>query len=503
MKRLKIYITFLLIGLISFSCTDAFEEINQNPTQANSASPGAQLLSAVLRTTGDRFEWWRANLIYSTTMVQHFAPGPSFDAGDRYTLNEGWSTSLFVRYNGYLRDVVDLIERTKDDPTQINVNSVARIWRAYIIHRVTDLYGDIPYSEASRGLLDDNFAPKYDTQQSIYTDMLKELTEAQAAFDANQSAIQGDVIYFSDLGKWAKFANSLRLRLAMRLSEIDAGTAQAEVNAAIQAGVMTSNSDLAMTPHDGDLSSNGSYSAFVDDASMHWFISETMVNYLQSTSDPRLGVIGAKYSEPKGNIVDADPANAQGLANGSDGPDDAENFTRYNFGMYGFKGNPHIHLTYAEVEFLLAEAAVRGWGATDAASHYENGIRAAMALVADGSFYTRNQNVISTTEIDDYLVANPFDNSSTENSLSQIHNQMWVTFFTITDGIEAYSNYRRTGHPALVSVNHPDNQTNGLIPTRLTYPVSESVLNAVNYVEAVNRLGGQNTLTGKVWWDAN
>ena len=113
MKIIKINIIALLAVLMTFSCTNDFEEINQNPTQANSASPSAQLLEAVLRTTGDRFEWWRANLIYSTTMIQHFAPGPSFDAGDRYTLNEGWSSSLFVRYNGYLRDIVDLIDPYK------------------------------------------------------------------------------------------------------------------------------------------------------------------------------------------------------------------------------------------------------------------------------------------------------------------------------------------------------------------------------------------------------
>ena len=507
MKNIKINIIALLFISLSFSCTNDFDEINQNPTLAGSAEAGAQLSGAIFRTTQDRFEWLRANLTYASAMAQHFAPGSSFTAGDRYVLNQGFASSLFTRYNGYLRDIVDLIERTKNDPTQVNINSAARIWRVYIVHRVTDLYGDVPYSEASLGFIDGNFEPKYDTQQSIYLDMLNELTEAQQNFNLDQAEIRSNVLFSGGhdvkLSKWAKFANSLRLRLAMRMSEVDPVTAQTQVEAAIQAGVMTSNDDMGVTPHDGDRSRNGNAAGFIDETGSHFFLSATLVDLLQSTNDPRLGVVGAKYDGPKGVVIDNNPANAQGLANGSDTPADAQNYTRYNFALYANDENPFIHMTYAEVEFLLAEAAVRGWGAANPATHFENGVRAAMALVADDSFFSENQNEITNTQVDDYLTLNPFDNSSLENSLAQIHNQLWVTLFTVTDGIEAYSNYRRTGFPALVPVNHPDGDTNGQIPTRLVYPENESVLNPENYQEALSRLGGQDELTGRVWWDVN
>ncbi len=148
-------------------------------------------------------------------------------------------------------------------------------------------------------------------------------------------------------------------------------------------------------------------------------------------------------------------------------------------------------MTYAEVEFLLAEAAVRNWYNGDAATHYENGVRAAMQYLA----MYGPEAVIPEADIDAYLAANPFDPA---NALEQINTQIWAA--THLNEYESYANYRRTGYPALTPVNYPGNVTGGTIPRRMRYSEGEMVANAESYAEAVSRQG-PDLLTTRVWWD--
>ena len=211
------------------SCTDDFAELNTNPNQSPDLDIGFQFARAMIQSSDNRFEYWRSNLIYPTALVQQATQ--TWWSGNNYTIVDQWTGAWWgTYYTGYGKNLVDLINRV--DAADVNTRSAARLWRVHLFQRLTDLYGDAPWFEAGKGFIEQNFQPSYDTQDVIYADLLKEVQEAVAAFDGSSNGVQGDVIFGGDLDKWRKFGNSLRLRLAMRLSNVDPATAQSEAAAA-------------------------------------------------------------------------------------------------------------------------------------------------------------------------------------------------------------------------------------------------------------------------------
>jgi hypothetical protein len=280
------------------------------------------------------------------------------------------------------------------------------------------------------------------------------------------------------------------------------------VQKAIAGGVMQSQEDEAFIkqasgPSIGPngLNSNGTTGyLFSQDSPM---LTEFLVDWMKSTGDPRLGKIGAMYS---GNahqgaaVVSTDPATFVGWPVGNTGAT-IQTHPAYkgtvgaSFAQPGplFRQNddPTPMQLYAEVQFMLAEAAVRGWYSGSAATHYNDGVRAAMKWLTN--YDSEGGAEIDDAEIDAYLAANPFD-----GSLEQINTQYWAA--TFLNGYEAWANYRRTGFPVLTEPNFPGNETGGKIPRRVPYPTLEGVLNAENYNAAVSRMGGDD-MTTRVWWD--
>ncbi len=487
------------------SMQDNFEEMNINPQQADELDPEFQLTYNQLQTSGERYEAWRTNLIYSSTMIQHFATLPGYWAGDKYTYIGSYSAAMWDRYYpNVVRNIQDLVARTEDSP---NKNAIARIWRVVFFNRLTDLYGDIPYSKAGLGALapDDpeSKAPPYDRQADIYADMLNELEAAAGQLGSGESFGSGDLLYGGDTGKWKKYAYSMMLRLGMRMSKVDPAAAQSAVQTAIAGGVMTSNDDIAFIQHtDGPegINRNGNGEVFAAECSgstgnCTMKLSKFFVDWMLATGDPRLEVYG---SLPSG---DTDPANAQGLPNGYDASTitdfdpgyDALNYTQPNWAVIGQADAPMFFQTYAEVEFLLAEAAVRGWHSGSAATHYENGVRAAMSYL---SLYGPGGE-IAAADVDAYLAANPYDAA---NAMEQIGNQYWAA--TVMNEYEAYANWRRTGYPQFTPVNYPGNVTGGTVPRRLRYPEGEAASNAANYTAVLSQQG-PDEFTTRMWWDTN
>ena len=403
-------------------------------------------------------------------------------------------------YPNIPKTIEDLKAQVCEDPADVNLCSITRITRVFMYHRLTDLYGDVPYSEAGQGVTGGVIKPVYDPQEEIYADMLNELQEAAEALDASQPSFGGgDLIYQGDVEKWRKFAYSMMLRLGMRLSERAPATAEQWVERAIAGGVMESNDDLARVPHDPNAWRNGVGEVFLADASQH--MSETFVTWLQEHNDPRLTVYGQApvagapaVGLPNGydaTTIVSHPSWIPCNANGEPTPCGMNVYMDVNPVITGVD-DPMFFQTYAEVELLLAEAAVRGWGASDAAGHYEAGVRAAMEYLArygEGA-------AISSAAINDYLAANPFDSA---NALEQIAEQYWAA--TLFNEYEAFANWRRTGYPDLTPVNYPGNVTGGTIPRRMIYSPGESVTNEANYNAAVARQG-PDVLTTRVWWDA-
>ena len=391
MKKL---LTILFIGFFIFSCEfdEGFEEMNVNPAKANQIEVGNKLAWTMLQTSGGRFENWRNSLILNSVLIQHHATTPSYWVGDKYYPIAGYAnpyyTSLWDRnYPTAVKGIEDIIQQLKDEGNSGSEMGIARIFRVFIYSRITDTHGDIPYSEAGKGYINGTLKPKYDAQEDIYMDMLKELEEAAAQLGSSSTFGASDPIFGGDTTKWKAWANSLMLRHAMRLTKVDAATAQAWAVKAIGAGTMTSNDHIAAVKHtDGPEGINKNGHGEVFDADRQARASATMMAHL--SGDPRKSVLFQRRSDGSQAVADL-----VGMPNGrtSSGYTDLNGVAVPGISDTGIyaepadalrrKDVPMVFQTYAEVEFLKAEAVIRGWIAGDAKTHYDAGVTAAMKML--------------------------------------------------------------------------------------------------------------------------
>ncbi|HMB61768.1 MAG TPA: SusD/RagB family nutrient-binding outer membrane lipoprotein [Eudoraea sp.] len=491
MKKVIYILSFVLfLG----ACDQGFEELNVNPTKPVQVDVANKLTALQKFISSERYDNWRANLIYQSTMMQHFATTAGYWSGDKYTWNKGYASSLLDRYyENAIKTVEDMLVQLEEEGAPEEMKAITRILRVYAYSRLTDLYGDIPYSEAGQAVISGIFLPKYDAQSEIYPDLLKELEESAAALASGTSGFgAADVIYGGDQAKWKRLANSLMLRLGFRLIKVDAAGSQAWVTKAISGGVMESNADIFYLQHDTD-NRNGNGEVFLADGEMR--MSKTFIDFMQNASDPRLPILSARRLD--GSTATADLI---GLPNGLDsemlmtmtGEENTDNYAEPNRSIITGVEAPMFFQTYAEVEFMLAEAAER-WGLAggNPEPHYNEGVRAAMKML---EIYGPAA-AIADADIDTYLANNPFDSA---NAIEQINTQYWAA--TFLNEYETFANWRRSGFPALVPVNYPGNVTGGTIPRRLTYSESEQSNNPDNYAAAV-AAQGPDELTTRVWWD--
>ena len=298
----KIIIIAILISTLG-SCTKDFNTINIDPNNSPKV-PLTYLLSQtqlyIGGSAGDPgYATWRANLIYALPATQMFSSLSTFYAGDKYIYQADLSEAYFVtQYPSSIKGLVDLINQAKVDPANVNLLSIARIEKVLQMSLITDLYGDVPYSEAGQGFLSTNFSPKYDAQKDIYADLLKELSEAGTALSASATTPgTADLVYGGDITKWKHFANSLMLRLAMRMQKVDAASAQTWAKKALDGGVMTSNAETFAIKYANDggnatINSN-SYNLGPIEAptrnevfkgSIQW--SKTLIDLMKARTDP-------------------------------------------------------------------------------------------------------------------------------------------------------------------------------------------------------------------------
>jgi hypothetical protein len=381
-------------------------------------------------------------------------------------------------YVGPLSDIQAVLDKA-DAAGQANREAIALIWRAWLFHQVTDLWGDIPYSEALAGR--DNPRPVYDSQQDVYTGLIADLTTAAGMLTPGGDGFgAGDILYGNNFTQWARFANSLRMRLAMRMVNKAPGAAQAAFVAAYNAGGFQSNADNAALRWPGSPYENTLYRNYLgrDDHG----ISATMVDTLASLADPRLALF-------------AEPATADGVyrghRNGFDAPPlPLGSYSRIgNFWRADGAATPSMIMTYSEVLLLQAEAAQRGWIGASAATLYAQGIRAHMTQYAGMA-----ANNPTEPDITDYL-ANPRVVYNPATGLNQIHLQQWIGLYM--NGNEAFAHWRRTGVPVLVP--GPD-LTVSRIPVRFSYPGGEQSFNSANLNAALSRQGGGLDLVTPLWW---
>ena len=226
------YITIITMACALFfaSCSDEYmENMNPDPSKAATIDPNAQLTTAQLQTYGDLSmkEIYR-NYHYAFTQ-QLMGCWTTTHYGGRHTLDNNEKSRIWTSfYTQSLKNIIDAQYRTAEDAEKVNINSVLRIYRVYLMSIITDTYGDAPFSEAGLGFLEGKFNPKYDKQEDIYNAFFLELEDAVNKIDPTKDKVTGDLIYAGDVTKWQQLANSLRLRYAMRISNVNPTKAQTE-----------------------------------------------------------------------------------------------------------------------------------------------------------------------------------------------------------------------------------------------------------------------------------
>lgn len=494
--------TAIAATLLVQSCDKGFEEMNVNPDASTSVVPEYMFSKSLLDALNN--SWFATDALACGGAMQQFATYKDVPGiGDKYYFQQGtYPYDYFTTgYPGAVNEINTVINAL--DSSQTNKRSIARIWRVYIMHRLTDIYGDIPYSEAAHGYTTNNFTPKYDAQQAIYADMLKELDESATAFDATKATFgAGDYIYAGNVTRWKKFAYSLMLRLAMRLSKADAATAQTWVTKAIAGGVITDDADIATmkytdgtslnrNPRAAALLSNDYAVADGKSNTEGGKLAQTFINMMKGNNDPRLNVIAIVWNNGK---ADTTTALQSGMPNGLLlKPDNFVTYSEPNPATILQYTAPIIVMSAAEVNLYLAEAAVRGWYTGVAATAFSNAIGASMRNWAKFGA----AGVIADSRIAAYQATHVLV-GTTAQQLEMIGNEYYVSMFL--DEQQIHANWRRLGYPALTPVNISGNITGGTIPRRLLYPPSEESVNAASLQEAVNRQG-PNLMTTRVWWD--
>lgn len=514
----KFYVLIILILSVS-ACDKNFEQMNTNPNAYNVPVLSNMFSLSIINIAGvgDDRDW--GNNMYADGIMQYFSSFYDYWTGMKYLYDPGYNDVFFNDgYQYHLKDIIQIMALAKDKPDQINLYAMARILKVYAFHRITDFYGDIPYFDAGKGFIDGTFHPKYDRQADIYADMLKELEESVQLFDLSKPTVgTADFIYNGNIVQWKRFAYSLMLRLGMRLTKVDPAMAETYVKKAIAGGVMGSNDDIAKLNHTNNTGLNWNWDSYYqnyeelraqDRGNGTSKLSDVFVNFLKVNNDPRLPFYATLWQgnvDPSQLHISSDPLIQKGLPIGYNATTISNvipnwtsamylEFSELNLNTIANMAAPTIFQSYAEVELLLAEAAIRGWDTGDAKTYYDDAVTAAMDMV---SIFPGGISIPSPS-IEGYLTAHPFA-TDFDTQMQQIHNQYWVVHMFL-DGIESFSNWRRTGYPVLTPINYPGNLTGGVIPRRLLYPESEKILNTENLNAAI-QIQGLDLYTTRVWWD--
>lgn len=521
MKKLNkltyLFIAAGLLAVMNIGCAKIgdFGDTNVNPNGSASAATSTFIASVQARL-GSR-TYGTADAAATTLpgfFAQYFAQ-PTYPVESRYSNPQSQMVGI---YAGVLQDCKIIIDRNTNPATagvaaqsgsNANQIAMARIMKAYIFWDLTDKHGDIPYSEALQGA--NNLTPKYDKQKDIYEDLIKELTQSVAQFDAAGVYVQGDLIYGYNaltpttanqvssavqVSKWKKFANSLRMLMALRLSKRypNAGEyAATQFTAAVNdpAGHITTNADnFGLNYQGGSISLNNPWNATGNSADLGE--SETMTKALTNLGDGRIAAFGS---------------NSTGVPYGCPLPAN----TAINYAKIlapAFKNTTGFVVFIGASSVLLAEAEAyeRGWVAgkttADAEASYNAGVTASFAqwgLAAPTAYLAGSANYQSGAGGGNIGGACTVAGSSaaTTTKLQRIWLQQWLAFYP--NATQGWSNWRRTGFPILMPSSSATNP-GGQIPRRLTYGTSEYSLNLTQVTAAAAAMGGD-TQDTKVWWD--
>ena len=510
----KIHWLALVLGMTA--CTGDFESINTNngklteagareiPFLFSRAQSAAAINQSYYQTTQN---------LYADLYAQYFALTTTSFLTDRYVMNDGWlprpGIVTYVMTVPQLKLILDNTKNTSGEYALANI-----IW-VYTFHRMTDYFGPVPYFKAGEA----QSAIPYDAQDKIYDDLFKRLDASVTALKQSGSAnVFGtyDLIYNGDIQQWIRFANTLRLRLALRISRVAPERAKAEAEAAVAAGVMTETSHTAWLKR--SLKGSDGYGLSNISSFNEFSMSSTMASYLKGYNDPRLKV----YFQPS-----VGSGQYRGVRNGSTAvsindplnrPAQTSNIGTRWVTWSGSAWVPQLEasqpvLFAAEAFFLRAEGALNGWNMGGTAKDlYEKGIETSL----------RQWNVSDASVISGYIQSTdvPIAPGDVANSPAvadipvkwgasepvqrqQVGTQKWLAIYP--DGLEAWAEFRRSGYPKMYTVLQSDNADlpAGTFIKRLPYPSSEASTNADELKKGIQLLGGPDNAATRLWWDVD
>lgn len=483
MKNIKKVISTLFVGILIFfsSCVKDFTLKNTDPNLATVVPAtnvlGSAQLSSMYTLFGTRLA------LYYTGAWSGMISAPDYEY--RVDINNDMWKSMYTNMT-YAVDAMRLAKIEEND----NLYAAALTFKAYNAQKTTDMWGDIPYSEAfqlEKGAL----YPKYDKQEDVYNTILAELKSAADLFNVQGKAIgAGDFFLKGDISKWRKFCNSLRLRVAIRMSSADAAKAKIAIGEILgnpsKYPIMTSNADNAYwifpgTAPDQEIWFEAMGTTGSNAKTTGWRLQQPLIDALQNNNDPRLKVYADKNSYGKYSGHRFGPNEKSDTLN--------NNFHRSHIGDR-FMNDPKGFIPYmncAEVYFCLAEAYQKGLATGDAKVAYEKGI----------SFSCEETGKITASEITTFL-GQPevtWGGGATTN-LQKIALQKWISLFK--QSVEAWTEARRTDVPLLSSITVNYASSHNRPPFRMAYADEEKTLNTsfpFNVVEKDIFYGTQ------LWWD--
>jgi len=456
------------------SCTKGFEDMNVNPNAPESVPTSYLMTNAQFHLTTEIRDTWlngRMGLLYSQYWSQI-----NYTDESRYSPRVNVTNSSWYGFYTNLYDLQDIINKCTESPEEYassgypaNQIAVAEIMKAYFFQIMVDIWGDIPYTEALKGV--ENTTAKYDDAESIYNDLLAKLKSATEMIDESQPGMSGDLIYDGDMSKWKKFANSLIMRIALRKGDVATAKAAA-------VGAFTSNDDNAQFTY---ASSGEAINPIFDDfingnrISKDFAVSKTLLDYMNGNNDPRREFYATE-----------DPTNGfagltYGLDNGNAPNEFALGRSIQAPGIYKADATTPW-MNYDEVCFILAEI-------NSDEGKFREGIKAS----------AMNWGV---SEADAETLAN----SVPYNGLESVITEKWVANYM--QGFQGWSEYRRTGFPSFIDLPADGIHSGSLlddsmykVPNRRPYPTDEAQLNEENYNAARENIGGASQeQNAKLFW---
>lgn len=476
MKTLKYLIWTLLSLALVTSCTNDFAEINQDPNRINEISPGT-LINPIIYGLANHNAGRSANITFD--LMQVSLPFPSVSGGlHRYDVSQSAGNSSWSNYYKWLNNIKEMHAAAVVLEDR-NYEAISLTLNAMVYANLTDIFGPVPMTEAVKGD-EGNLYPAFDSQQVIYDTILSGLEKANSLYDTSKAmAYASDILFQNDIKKWQKFTNSLHLRLLLRVSnrpEMNSFEKMtAMVNNPTVYPVFQNNAESAILQVTG-VTPNVSPWGRPQDFNLSTKITSFFIDNLNNLDDPRRAYIS-------NTATDLNNVNIgyKGIPSAYDGPESQFTYNASSLNTNQVTNPMQIFiLTYAEVEFIKAELAQRGY-ISNAEIHYKNGVKAA---------------------IEQFNIEMPttyFDNveAKYDGALAKIMLQKYYALYFVD--YQQWFEHRRTGLPVLPTTEAMLNDKK--MPARFYYPSDVQISNAANYKKAIELLGGPDTINTTVWWD--